>query len=301
MKINVYTDIDNLFGDLCRACMDMLVQAGHEVELVDIGMDNHAPLPDVGPSSVNLIVAGIYAWKRFQTWGLPRHGKNVVWIFDPLTRNDASAMHRPKAAAFDAICAQVDAVVAMNASVANYIELHHAQLATLKIPYVIADHRIAVPVDETLRRKTVIFLGGKSPHRREVEAHFAAHESDANFVWTSVWGKQRDDWRRHCRISLNLHAETEHTYFDQFRALETWAAGAVVLTETTDGLSEFGIQPGVHLAMNDWHDIPATCAQLLQDRACREQMTAAAQELLRQQFSMGRWKSDILQLINNLP
>ncbi len=301
MKINFYTDIDTLFGDLCRACMDMLLQAGHEVELVDLGMGNHAPLPDVEPASVNLIVAGIYAWHRFQTWGLPRHGKNVLWIFDPLTRSDASTMHRHKAAAFDAIAAQVDAVIAMNTPIANYLALHHAQRATLKIPYLVTDQRIAVPVDESLRHRPVIFLGGQSPHRLEVEAHFADHNLETNFVWTSLWGKQRDDWRRHCHISLNLHAETEHTYFDQFRALESWAAGTVVLTETTDGLAEFGIQPGVHLAMADWRDMPAVCAQLLEDRAWREQMTAAAQELLRQQFSMHRWKNDILRLLTNLP
>lgn len=301
MKINLYTDIDTLFGDLCRACMDMLVQAGHEVELVDIGMDNHAPLPDVGPASVNLMVAGIYAWQRFQTWGLPRHGKNVLWVFDPLTRNDASIMHRHKAVALDAIAAQLDAVLAMNTPIASYLALHHPQLLTLKIPYLIADKRMASPVDETLRRKPIIFLGGQSPHRVEVESHFAAHKLAANFVCTSLWGKQRDDWRRHCCINLSLHAETKHTYFDQFRALETWAAGAVVLTETTDGLAEFGIQPGVHLAMTDWRDMPGVCSQLLLDKAHREQMTVAAQELLREQFSMHRWKSDLLRLLSNLP
>lgn len=281
--------------------MEMLVQAGHEVELVDLGMDNQTPLPDVGPASFNLIVSGIYAWNRFQTWGLPKHGKNVLWIFDPLTRNDASVMHRHKAIALDAIVAQFDAVVAMNTPIASYLELHHPQLVTLKIPYLIADKRIATPLGETLRRRPIIFLGGQSVHRLQVEAHFAAHKLAADFVWTGLWGKQRDDWRAHSCINLNLHAETEHTYFDQFRALETWAAGAVVLTETTDGLAEFGIEPSVHLASADWQLMTEVCLQLLQDRACRERLTKAAQGLLREQFSMHRWKNDILRLISNLP
>lgn len=281
--------------------MDMLVQAGHEVELVDLGMDNRAPLPEMGPASVNLIAAGIYAWKRFQTWGLPKHGKNVLWIFDPLTRNDTSIMHRHKAAAFDAIAAQLDAVLAMNRPIADYLELHHPQLMALKIPYLIADKHIETPADETLRHRPVIFLGGQSAHRLQVESHFTAHKLATEFVWASLWGNQRDDWRRHCCINLSLHAETEHTYFDQFRALETWAAGAVVLTETTDGLAEFGIQPGVHLAMADWHLMPQVCSQLLHDRASREQMTTAAQVILREQFSMSRWRNDILRLLTSLP
>lgn len=301
MKINLYTDIDTLFGDLCRACMDMLVQAGHEVELVDLGMDNRAPLPEVEPASVNLIVAGIYAWNRFQKWGLPKNGKNVLWVFDPLTHNDASLMHRHKATAFDAIAAQFDAVVAMNKPIASYLELHHPRLVTLKIPYLIAEKRIATPLDEALRRRPIIFLGGQSAHRLMVESHFAAHKLAADFVWTGLWGGERDHWRTHCCINLNLHAEAEHTYFDQFRALETWAAGAVVLSEATDGLAEFGIEPSVHLVSADWQLMPEVCLQLLQDRACRERLTKAAQGLLREQFSMHRWKNDILRLISNLP
>ncbi len=281
--------------------MDMLVQAGHEVELVDLGMDNRAPLPEVEPASVNLIVAGIYAWNRFQKWGLPKNGKNVLWVFDPLTHNDASLMHRHKATAFDAIAAQFDAVVAMNKPIASYLELHHPRLVTLKIPYLIAEKRIATPLDEALRRRPIIFLGGQSAHRLTVESHFAAHKLAADFVWTGLWGEERDHWRTHCCINLNLHAEAEHTYFDQFRALETWAAGAVVLSEATDGLAEFGIEPSVHLVSADWQLMPEVCLQLLQDRACRERLTKAAQGLLREQFSMHRWKNDILRLISNLP
>ena len=281
--------------------MNMLVQAGYEVELVDIGIDNSAPLPDVGPASVNLIAAGIYAWQRFQTWGMPKHGKNVLWLFDPLTRNDASIMHRHKAAAFDAIAAQLDVVIAMNAPVANYLEQHHPRLLALKIPYLIADERINTPAHEAQRNKSVIFLGGQSSHRLKVESYFTVHQPGADFVWTGLWGEQRDSWRRRCCISLNLHAEIEHTYFDQFRALESWAAGSVVVTETTDGLAEFGIEPGLHLVMADWQWLPEVCSQLLQDTSSREKMTAAAQELLRKQFSMQRWKNDILKLLTNLP
>ena len=281
--------------------MDMLVQAGHDVELIDIGMDNDVPLPEVEPASVNLIAAGIYAWKRFHTWGMPKHGKHVLWLFDPLTRNDKSFMHRHKAAAFDAIAAQLDVALAMNTPIADYLELHHPRLATLKIPYLIADKRIAVPVAEMRRYKPVVFLGEQTHHRLQVESHFTAHKLAIKFVWGHLWGNQRDDLRRHCCISLSLHAETEHTYFDQFRALETWAAGAVVLTETTDGLTEFDIQPGIHLSMADWHLMPELCAQLLQDKCKREKLTSAAQELLWQQFSMSHWKTDILYLLANLP
>lgn len=280
--------------------MNMLLAAGHEVEYIDLGLENNRPLPDVGPCDVNLLVAGIYAFSRFNTWGLPRHGKNVLWMFDPLTRNPQSAMHGHKSALFDALAPRLDAVIAMDAPIESYLHTHHPGLATCRIPYLIAEQHIDVPQVESARNADVILLGGKSPHREHAQALFDASTVRAEFLWSGVWGAERDARRRNTRISLNIHAESEHTYFDQFRALDTWAAGTVVLTETCTGLAAFGVEPGVHLAMAELEDLPGVCAELLADATQRQRMVTASQALLREQFSVQRWEKDMLAVLQNL-
>ena len=300
MKIHIYTDIEVLFGRACRVWMKVLLAAGHEVEYIDLGMENTSPLPDLGPCDVNLLVAGIYAFSRFNTWGLPSHGKNVLWMFDPLTRNPESAMHGPKSVLFDALASQLDAVIAMDASIESYLHAHHPKLATCRIPYLISEQHIEVPQAESARSADVILLGGKSPHRERAQALFEASAVRAEFLWSGVWGAERDARRRNARISLNIHAESKHTYFDQFRALDTWAAGTVVLTETSAGLAAFGIEPGIHLAMAELEDFPDVCAALLSDVEKRQRMVRASQALLREQFSARRWEKDMLAVLQNL-
>jgi hypothetical protein len=301
MKIHIYTDIANLFGRACRVWMDVLLEAGHEVELVDIGTGNDKPLPEVGPSDVNLLVTGIYACERFKTWGLPRHGKNVMWMFDPLTRQEAAVTHGYKSTAFDAIAPGLDAVIAMDASIASYLGSHHPRLLTRQIPYLVAAQNIIAPLAESERTGQVIFMGGNTTRRAAAEGSFKANGTPAEFVWTGLWGAARDEKRRCSRISLNIHADPAHTYFDQFRTLEAWAAGTVVATETTGGLTPWGIAPGVHLAMADLADLPGACAELLADSAQRARMTEAAQALLHLQFSPGRWRGEMLSVITQIP
>lgn len=301
MRIHIYTDIANLFGQACRVWMNVLVDAGHEVELIDIGMGNDHALPDVGHSDVNLLVTGIYALARFKTWGLPRHGKNIMWMFDPLTRQEEAVMHGFKATAFDAIASGLDAVIAMDASIAGYLQRHHPRLQTMQIPYLVAEKKISVPLPESARVGHVLFMGGKTTRREAAEASFHASGISAEFAWAGVWGAARDDKRRRSRISLNIHADPAHTYLDQFRTLEAWAAGTVVVTETTDGLAPWGIETGVHLAMADLAALPEVCAALLSDAAQRARMTQAAQALLRSQFSPERWQRDMLSAVTQIP
>ncbi len=301
MKIHVYTDIATLFGQACRVWMDVLLSAGHEAELIDMGMGNDQTLPDVGPSDINLLVIGIYALARFQTWGMPRHGKNVVWMFDPLTRQQEAVMHSYKAGAFDALASGLDAVIAMDASIAKYVERHHPQLATQQIPYMVAERNIKPPLAESDRTGYALFLGGKTERRAAAEEAFKASGTPAEFAWAGVWGSARDEKRRHSRISLNIHADPMHTYFDQFRTLETWSAGTPVVTETTDGLEAWGITPGIHLAMADLGDVPEVCAGLLADASLRARMAEASQELLRAQFSVERWRKDMLSVLAQIP
>jgi hypothetical protein len=301
VKIHIYTDIANLFGQACRVWMNVLLDAGHEAELVDMGMGNDQPLPEPGPCDVNLLVTGIYAFARFKTWGLPRRGKNIMWMFDPLTRQEDAVMHSYKATAFDAIASGLDAVIAMDAAIVQYLDRHHPKLLTQQIPYLVAEQNIIAPLAESERTGQVVFMGGNTARRAAAEDCFKESGTTAEFVWAGLWGAARDEKRRRSRISLNIHADPAHTYFDQFRTLEAWAAGTVVVTENTDGLTPWGIVPGVHLAMADLQRLPEVCAELLTDPARRAQMAQAAQELLRSQFSPARWRRDMLSILEQIP
>jgi hypothetical protein len=301
VNIHIYTDIANLFGQACRVWMDVLLDAGHEVELVDIGMGQDQPLPEVGHSDMNLLVTGVYALARFKDWGLPRHGKNIMWMFDPLTRQEDAQMHGYKATAFDAIAGGLDAVIAMDVSIQQYVQRHHPRLLTLQIPYLIAPKNIHTPLAESERNGQVIFMGGKTARREAAQALFETRGPAAEFSWAGLWGAAREEKRRRSRISLNIHADPAHTYFDQFRTLEAWAAGTVVVSETTEGLAPWGILPGVHLATADLADLPGLCAELLADAARRARITTAAQELLRLQFSPERWRGEMLSVITQIP
>jgi len=300
MKIHIYTDITSLFGQACRVWMNVLVDAGHEAELVDMGMATDKALPVVGSADVNLIIAGIYAFERFKARGLPAQGKNVLWMFDPLTQQPDATMHSHKSLAFDAVAAQFDAVIAMDASIANYVHRHHPKLATLQIPYLVADTAITTPLPDSDRSLDVIFLGGKTARRMAVQQAFSGSRIQSEFVWTGLWGAARDEKRKRSRISLNIHADQAHTYFDQFRTLEAWATGTVVVTETTGGLEPWGIVPGIHLGMADLPNLLDVCTELLADPTKRALMSKAAQDLLRAQFSPQRWRQDMLSVLENI-
>jgi hypothetical protein len=301
VKVHVYTDIETLFGRASRLWMDTLLEAGHDVEFVDLGTNTDAPLPDVGAADVNVLVAGIYALPRFAKQGLPRHGKHVLWMFDPLTKNEAS-VHRHKAALFDALAPDLHAVMAMDASIERYIAQHFPALAAFYLPYLVADKHVRVPLAEAQRNRGIILLGGDTPRRREAEKHFLDSKAplDAEFIWSGMWGTARDACRAEARISLSVHADAEHTYFDQFRAFETWAAGTVVVSDPFDGWESFGIEPGVHLAMAAPQDMPQLCAELLADVPQREAMVRASQRLLREKFSPAVWQGRMLSMIESV-
>ncbi len=99
---------------------------------------------------------------------------------------------------------------------------------------------------------------------------------------------------------LNIHADGQHTYFDQFRAFESWADGAVVVAEASrsgEELATLGITPGMHAAFAPLADLPALCRELLADAPRRQAMTQAAQQLLRTSFAPSQWRGEMLDLI----
>ncbi|MES2510573.1 MAG: glycosyltransferase [Pseudomonadota bacterium] len=299
MKIHIYTDIDTLFGKACRIWMDVLLDAGHEAEYVDLGTAKDNPLPDVGAADVNLLVCGIYAFERFGKHGLPA-GKNILWMLDPLTRNPDAAVHGYKARLFDTFAPQLDAVLAMDQPIEDYLGQHYPSLPVSQLPYLIAEKHIHPPVPESARTSDSIFVGHPSPPREQAEGLFRAQGIPAEFVWAGLWGKAREERLRHTRMSLTIHADPNHTYFDQFRTLEAWAAGTVVVSETTHGLAPHGIKPGEHMAMGGLTDLPALCQSLSADQARRHAMTTAAQALLRQQFSVQRWRQHMVDSVHDV-
>lgn len=302
MKVHLYTDIDTLFGRASRLWMDVLLEAGHDVEFIDMGNSTDAPLPNVGPCDINLLVAGIYAFPRFAKHGLPRHGKHVLWMFDPLTRNASATVHRHKAELFDAIAPGLHAVMAMDASIGHYVRQQFPALPAFWLPYLVASKHVRAPLPEAQRNRGIIMLGGDTPRRREAEKHFLASAVplNAEFMWSGMWGAARDACRAGSRINLSIHADAEHTYFDQFRAFETWASGTTVVSDHFEGWEAFGIEPGVHMAMADLKDMPLVCAELLADVPRREAMVQASQQLLRERFSPAAWQGRMLSMIESV-
>ena len=302
MKVHIYTDIDTLFGRATRLWMDVLLQAGHEVEFIDLGHSTDAPLPDVGPCDLNLLVAGIYALPRFAKQGLPRHGKHVLWMFDPLTRDASATVHSHKAGLFDAVAPGLHAVMAMDASIEQYVTQHFPALTTFRLPYLVADKHVRTPLAETQRTRGIVMLGGDTPRRREAETLFLAETPplDTGFIWSGLWGAARDACRAGARIGLNVHADAELHYFDQFRTFETWAAGTAVVSDSFEGWQDFGIEPGVHLVMAGLKDLPQACAELLADVPRREAMVRASQQLLRERFSPAAWQGRMLAMIESI-
>ncbi|MEO7885829.1 glycosyltransferase [Polaromonas sp.] len=301
MKVHVYTDIDTLFGRASRLWMDVLLQAGHDVEFIDLGHSTEAPLPEVGRCDVNLLIAGIYAFPRFAAQGLPRHGKHVLWMFDPLTRNAKAAVHRYKTDLFDAVAPGLHAVLAMDSSIARYVAQHFPAIPTHLLPYLVAKKHLRTPLTEVQRSRDIVMLGGDTPRRREAEQHFLASETPlgAEFIWSGLWGSARDACRAEARINLNIHADPEHTYFDQFRTFESWAAGSAVVSDIFEGCEDFGIEPGVHLVMAGLKDLPHACAELLTDVPRREAMVRASQRLLQERFSPAVWQSRMLAMVES--
>jgi len=302
LQIHLYTDIDTLFGRAVRLWMDVLLQAGHEVEFIDLGHSTDAPLPNVGPCDVNLLVAGIYAFERFAKHGMPRHGKHVLWMFDPLTRNASAMVHRHKAELFDAIAPGLHAVMAMDASIERYLAQHFPALTSLRLPYLVADKQLRAPLPEADRTRDIVMLGGDTARRREAERLFLASPGPlkAEFIRSGLWGTARDACRAGARISLNVHADSELRYFDQFRTFEAWAAGTAVVSDSFEGWEDFGIVPGVHMVMAELEDLPRACAELLADVPRREAMVKASQTLLRERFSPAAWEGRMLAMIESM-
>jgi hypothetical protein len=299
--IHIHTDLDSLFGRACRLWMELLLAAGHEVELVNLGTDEDRPPPDLGPCDINLLIVGVYAMRRFGRFGLPRHGKHLLWMFDPLTRDDLATVHRHKTGLFDAIAPRLNAVMAMDAAIEAYVKRHFPALPVFRLPYLIAERFIRPPQPDSARRRDVLMLGGDTPRRREAEAFFlAAGRPPAEFVWTGLWGQARDDCRAESRISLNIHADQRHNYFDQFRAFETWAMGTAVISDPFGDGAEFGLEAGKHLEIALPAAMPAACAALLADNPRRDAMVAAAQTLLRERFTPAVWSDRMLAMIESL-
>ena len=273
--------------------MDVLLSAGHKVETIDLGTSTSAPLPNLGHSDVNLLICGIYAFERFGQHGLPKGDKNILWMLDPLTSDSAANVHNYKAGLFDAFANQLNAVIAMDAPIESYLNQHYPYLATFRIPYMVAEKHLRAPLPERDKTVRAIFMGATSPNRARAEQLFNAANVPVDFVSASLWGAERDARLRQAAVVLSIHADSAHTYFDQFRALDAWAAGTALLLETTDGLQthciEHGIEPGVHLMMADLADMPQACAALLKDAGKRQAMVTQAQALLRERFLPQHW------------
>jgi hypothetical protein len=211
-------------------------------------------------------------------------------------------VHHPKTLMFDAIAPQLHGVMGMNRAISNYVKRYFPTLAAFELPYLISEKHMRVPLADAARTRQVLMLGSDTPRRRQAEQAFRSSPAslEADFIWTNLWGLERDNCRAQSRLSLQIHADAQHTYFDQFRAFETWAAGTPVVSDHFEGWEEFGLEPGRHLVTADVRDLPSLCQELLADAPRRDAMAADCQILLRERFSPAAWRDRMVAMAEEI-
>ena len=79
-----------------------------------------------------------------------------------------------------------------------YLALYFPALTTYTQPYLIAEEQTRIALAESAREHDVLLLGGDTPRRRQAEKLVLAHPATAGraeFIWSGLWGSQRDAWR----------------------------------------------------------------------------------------------------------
>jgi hypothetical protein len=287
VKIAIYTCFAPLFGRLCRSWAKHLRRRGYEVTLHEAVNYGEQPL-STDSADVHLCVAGVFLLKVLRNHGFPKQGRTILWMCDPLI-DDPRSGHYWKAQIMNSIGAQFHAVAGMNRFIVAYVERHFPHVTTYEIPFMVDADDITPPLPDTQRNVDVLQLGRLSDRRRQAEAHLIDHGVPAAFVYSNLYGPERYQFIAESKISLNLHLDSQHTYFSQHRVFEAWAAGSLVVSESSGSLASLGIEDGTHLVISTIADMPRVCRELLADEQRRRKIVANAQALLRERYVTGHW------------
>jgi hypothetical protein len=300
-KVILYTTFGGLFGGMCRSWRDALERGGHAAEVLDLRNEWQGPLPVVDGAGVNIHVGGTSLLRIVGRHGLPRTGKNVLWVFEPLTDDPASEKHYHKSLLLTAVARRFDAFIGMDDRVVAYLRAHYPDVPTFWIPYTIDREAITPPVAEDRRRIDILWLArlARSARRRAARDWFRRAGLAVRLVRAGLYGAARDRVIARSRLNLEVHGDHVH-YTDQCRMFLAWAGGAVVVSEPCEHFAAFGIEDGVHLVTAELDRFPEVCRELLGDPARRGRIARAAQQLLRDRYSTERWTAAMREVVRTV-
>lgn len=288
-KISVYVDAPALFGRMAYYWVELLRSSGHLVNAYAVQINfNPPPLQQSPKSDINIYIAGIFSLTALKKHGFPNKGKNVLWMFEPLTDDPEAEAHRHKAELFNESARGFDVVLGMNSSIVDYVRTRYPDIATEVVPYTLGRNELRQPLSDTARTIDVLHLGRESDRRVALEQRFKAEGIPARFIWNGVYDGSHYDIVAGARVSVNTFRDSLQ-YFNQHRIFEAWAMGSVVVTEPSSDIAQYGAEDGRHLILAEYSDIPRACQAIVEDHKKRAEIQAAAQSLLREKFVAHNW------------
>ena len=296
MTVAFYVSFMNVFNRLVESWARVLKEHGHEVDVIWVPESCDKPIAECADADVHVIVAGVHILLTLARFGGLKKGRKVLWMFDPLPeRTETSAnVHGCKIDMLLAAAGETrfDAAIGMNAGISGRLHELLPGIPICTVPYTFDETFIRKPIPDNERETEVLQLGWGTVRRKLAEIGMQRAGVPARFVYSGMWGAARYDLIANAKVSLNIHADG-HTYFTQHRIFDAWAQGSAVVSEPMGDLNEYGVEPGVHLEIAEFGDMPGVCEQLLEDEGKRAGMVAAGQDLLRACYTTDGW-TDIL-------
>lgn len=274
------------------------------------------PLPTIEETDISVFTGGLSMLWMLAVHGLPKTGKNIIWMFEPLIETnifaetvrkiirrfksfmgiEASDFHYGKTKTMNAIGQKLDAIVGFNSLVTKYAERHFPTVPVIEIPYTVDPQHIISPLPEAERHIDILQLGRRSSRREQAERLFNRRGGvKATFIYAGLYNEHRYEVISQSKISLQIHGSRPF-YFNQHRIFEAWAAGSVVVSEAFSPEMD-GVEEGKHLIVAELEDFPEVCNELLADREKRHEIVNASQELLKSSFLPDKWSDDLLRVL----
>lgn len=296
-EISIYIDAPALFGRMAYHWAERLSNIGHKVNTYNVEINfKPPPLKQFSNSDINLYIAGIFTLIALKQHGFPNKGKNVLWMFDPLTDDPKAKNHLYKAELFKASAAGFDVVIGMNSFITDYVRTYYPNITTEVVPYILGENELRRPLPDAERTTNILHLGRLSERRVALGNHFKSEGIRALFIWDGVYDGSHYERVSRAKVSINTFRDGLQ-YFNQHRIFEAWAMGSVVVTEPSKDMSQYGVEDGKHLILADLKDIPKACQAILNDQTKRKEIQAAAQSLLLENFVSDKWIKTFLNAI----
>lgn len=187
MKIAIYVADPRCRGRVCCSWMITLRALGHDVLYFKMGWGDERPLLVVEDVDINLIIAGISILRRIQKQGFPSQGKNILWMFDPLTDDAFSMEQRKRLKSFDRLADELDAFIGMNEQIICYAKQNFRHVPAFHIPYNFLSDVIINPLPDCERQIDVLYLAHSSLRRESATAMLHESGLPMYFVHDGLW------------------------------------------------------------------------------------------------------------------